>query len=171
MKYLKLFERYKADYQDLYDINHNPQDYKDGIDTMEEMGEKFINKIQSLINGETMIVYREMSVYGGGKWIDTILNGDNKSLGNFWAYDKEIAHSWEGYDVNKPTNVLLTSEINTKDIDWYNTMELFFIFGGNEMESELSLRHDTDFKLLTIEEIKDNKIIRTYTINKSGFTM
>ena len=169
MKYLKLFERFQADYQDLYDINHNKSDYENGVDTMEEMGEKFLSKIHSLINGETILVYRSMQV--DENWVGSILSGENKSLGNFWAYDKEKAHSWEGYDVNKPITVLLTAEINIENIIWHDTMDLFFIFSGNEMESELSLNHKTNFKLLTIEIIKDDKIIRTHTINKSGFTM
>jgi hypothetical protein len=180
MKYLnnyKIFEKFNIDldYRDIYRelIEDYELDVPD-INYLIEKSTEFISKIQSLMVGDTIQVYRHM--YVSFDWIESVLNNETYKLGNSWAYNKDIAYSWDSSG-DTEAEILLTAEIDIKYIDWSNTIILYFIFGRSESESELSLRYSTKFKLISLERLSSDStynkkdISKKHDINKDGYTM
>lgn len=183
MRYLrnyKLFETNKyideernINYQHIFDyINDNFDYYEDlTIDYIINESGKFIQKIESLYNqNNTINVYRHMNV--DESWVEELLDNKIDNLGYSWAYNKSKAHSWDSR-FNKSTNVLLTSEVDVKYIDWYGTLELYFIFSGSESESELSLHKESklDLKHLEIVNKEGRELIKKYDIDLPPFNL
>lgn len=177
MKYLnkyKLFEKlnYKINYESILDQLTTDYDYGEGeiiniIDFKEKI-DRFVNKIQSMFDGDLIRVYRNQ--YVDDDWISKVINQEILSLGGFWSYRRESANSWDappGSHMKK--EVIITSDIDVKYINWEDTIILYLIFNEEDIEAEISMFSGVVFTLIEIDEIKNNNIIESHVINKPGY--
>tara|TARA_R110000796_G_scaffold58413_4_gene134879 strand:- start:30084 stop:30737 length:654 start_codon:yes stop_codon:yes gene_type:complete len=103
--------------------------------------ENFIDDIQHYIDGDTITIWREMTV--DDKWIQS-LPREAKRLGMYWSYEQDAAEAhWGGAG----KRIQLQTSINQSYVDWNQTILANIDPQIGEDEKEITLFKNTPIKI------------------------
>lgn len=103
--------------------------------------EDFISEIQNYFKGDTITIWREMTV--DDKWLE-LLPTTGKRLGKYWSYEEDAAEAhWGGSGIK----IRLQTSVDEKFIDWTQTIIANIDPQVGESEKEITLFKNTPLKL------------------------
>jgi len=134
------------------------------FESVELRAKAIYDRISSILSsffekGETVDVFRSISVEDTGKFIDDVVKsgksyheGVLQGVGIFWAWDIESAVSYRG---GYRDEVILEAAANCEDVDFEGTIIAFLMFSEgscdpNENENELRLKKGRKMPLRSV---------------------